>query len=68
MNEDIKKLENKFANLKGLADLFSRIKAKGQYRPQSITTKEIYQKCPRAQKFVAKNFCFEIKTFKYECP
>jgi hypothetical protein len=68
INDDIKKLENKFIQLKGLADLFSQIKSKGQYRPKDITTKEIYSKSPRAQKFVAEKYRFEIETFGYKCP
>lgn len=65
--EDIKKLENKFINLKGLADLFTQIKAKGQYRPHNITMKEIYHKSPCAQKIVAEIYHSEIKIFGYEC-
>jgi len=68
INEDIKKLENKFTKLRGLADLFSEIKSKAQYRPKNITNKEIYSKSPKAREFVAKNYQFEIKTFGYQSP
>ncbi len=68
IHNDLNKLEKKFPQLKGLANLFSQIKAKGQYRPREASTSEVFANAPKAKQIIAQTCSFEISKFGYVCP
>lgn len=68
INDDILKLEKQFIELKGLSEIFSGIKAKGQYRPPGAIAGEIFSHAPLAQKIITESCRFEIEKFGYESP
>lgn len=68
IHQDILILEEKFTELKGLAEFFAQIKAKGQYRPRNASTSEMFSQAPNAKRLIAELCRFEIEKFGYECP
>ncbi|HEY9210954.1 MAG TPA: hypothetical protein VIO56_06045 [Methylotenera sp.] len=68
IHQDILKLEQKFPELKGLAEIFAQIKAKGQYRPRNASTSEMFSQAPNAKALITELCRFEIEKFGYQCP
>lgn len=66
--EDIKKLEERFTELSGLGDIFTQIKAKGQYRPRNASTSELFSRAPKAKELITKMCRFELEKFQYQNP
>jgi len=65
---DILELEEKFPSLKGLAETFTGINAKGNFRPRNAHMSDMFSQSPRAHALV-KNVCFDdIVKYGYEIP
>jgi hypothetical protein len=68
IQQDIFRLEEIFPKLRGIAELFSSLRAKGHYRPKNASTSEIFSKVPNAKRLIAEVCQFEIEKFGYLCP
>lgn len=66
--KDINALEKKFSELKGIADLFKSIRAKGGHRPSNASASEIFSKATGAKRLITELCRFEIEKFSYTCP
>ena len=66
--DDISALERKIPELKGLAGTFSKLNAKGDIRPKSARTSEMFENAPRSHALIS-NVCHDaIEKYGFEIP
>ena len=68
MESDVLALEDKLPRLKGLFNEFSKIKAKGNYRPRDASVAYMFSSAPKAKTLISKICDFEIQNFNYTSP
>jgi len=68
LRTDIEALEVSHPALLGLANTFSHIAAKGQYRPKNATTERMFEHAPRALELIYKLFENEIHRHRFCVP
>lgn len=68
LREDLSNIESRFPRLKGLADTFSSLNAKGQHRPKTAQMNDMYKDAPRALSLIY-NVCIDdIEKYNFEVP
>ena len=68
LKEDLTALEKSYSGLEGLADTFSKISAKGQYRPKNTSIDEMYKCAPRALKLIYNCHYDDIEKYGFRVP